>query len=187
MAEILAKRTVYRGWASFSIVSLRLNDGAVIERVLEDHGCAVAVLPYDPSRRVALLVEQLRVPVLVTSGLTHLREVPAGMLDDDDPADCARREAFEECGLRLRQVEHVSRCWTMPGVSTERMDLYLAAYDALDRTGAGGGLAEEHERITVVEAPLRELAEAADAGALADLKSFVLVQTLRLRRPDLFT
>jgi nudix-type nucleoside diphosphatase (YffH/AdpP family) len=186
MAEVLSKNTIYQGWASFAVVSLRLNDGVVVERVLEDHGRAVAVLPYDPVRRVAMLVEQLRTALLVTCGLTHLREVPAGLLDGDDPAACAKREALEECGLRLRELEHVSRCWTMPGVSTEQMDMYLAAYEAQDQIGAGGGLAEEHERITVVEMPLRELAAAADAGGVADLKTFVLVQTLRLKRPDLF-
>jgi nudix-type nucleoside diphosphatase (YffH/AdpP family) len=186
MADVVSRQFIYRGWASFSIVRIRLDDQIVIERVLEDHGRAVAVLPYDPSRRLAMLVEQMRPALLVTSGLTHSREVPAGILEDDDPADCARREALEECGLRLREVEHVSRCWTMPGISTEQMDMYLAAYEARDRIGPGGGVSDEHERITVVEVPLRELAAAADAGALADLKTFVLVQTLRLRRPDLF-
>jgi nudix-type nucleoside diphosphatase (YffH/AdpP family) len=187
MAEILSRQVLYSGWASFSIVNIRLNDGVVIERVLEDHGRAVAVLPYDPVRRVATLVEQLRAALLVTSGLTQSREVPAGILDSADPAECARREALEECGLRLRDVEHVSRCWTMPGVSSERMDMYLAAYDQSDRIAAGGGLAEENERITVVEVPLADLAAAADDGTLTDLKTFVLVQTLRLRRPELFT
>lgn len=186
MATVLSKQTIYRGWASFSLIRIRLNDGVVIERVLEDHGGAVAVLPYDPVRRVAMLVEQLRVPLLVTCGLQHSREAPAGVLEGEDPVACARREVFEECGLNLRELEHVSRCWTMPGVSTEQMDMYLAAYDKEDQVSPGGGLAEEHERIMVMEVPLRELAAAADAGNLADLKTFVLVQTLRLRRSELF-
>ena len=75
---------------------------------------------------------------------------------------------------------------TMPGISTERIHLYLGAYDAADRTGAGGGLDAEEEHITVVEMPLADLAAQADAGQLMDAKTMLLVQTLRLRRPDLF-
>jgi hypothetical protein len=34
---------------------------------VEDHGDSVGVLPYDPARRVATLVRELRVPVLLAS------------------------------------------------------------------------------------------------------------------------
>jgi hypothetical protein len=47
-------------------------------------------------------------------------------------------------------------------------------------------LAQEHENITVEEIPLKDLAERADSGRLVDMKTFALVQTLRLRRPELF-
>jgi hypothetical protein len=35
--------------------------------------------------------------------------------------------------------------------------------------------------------PLGELAAMADAGTLNDMKTLALVQTLRLRKPELFT
>jgi hypothetical protein len=38
----------------------------------------------------------------------------------------------------------------------------------------------------VREIALSELAQLVDKGLLTDTKSFLLVQTLRLRRPDLF-
>jgi hypothetical protein len=55
-----------------------------------------------------------------------------------------------------------------------------------DRIGSGGGRADEFEDITVREIALSELAQLVDKGLLMDTKSFLLVQTLRLRRPDLF-
>ncbi len=67
------------------------------------------------------------------------------------------------------------------------MDLFLAPYRAADREGAGGGLAEEHESIEVVEVALSDLAAMADRGEVADMKTLCLVQTLRLRHPTLFT
>ena len=154
---------------------------------IEDHGPAVAVLPYDPERRVALLVKLPRAPVLLMGGASDMLEAPAGLREDDeDPADCARREASEEVGVALGRLEEAGHTWSMCGVSTERMHLFLAPYGAEDRTGEGGGLAHEHENITVAEVPLAELRDLADRGGLDDMKTLCLVQTLRLRRPELF-
>ncbi|GJD49272.1 hypothetical protein OPKNFCMD_2002 [Methylobacterium crusticola] len=183
---IRGTRIVHEGWARFLVAEIRMPDGSAATREIEDHGRAVAVLPYDPGRRVALLVRQFRAPACFADGTEAVLEVPAGLLDEDDPAVCARREAFEEVGLRLPVLDHVGQAWSMPGLSTERMDLYLAPYGADDRTAAGGGLADEHEHLEVVELPLADLAAMADRGALRDMKSLCLVQTLRLRRPELF-
>ncbi len=179
--------TLYQGWNSFAIATIRLQSGQRITRMIEDHGRAACVLPYDPQRRVALLVRQFRAPVFMQTGAPDLLEAVAGLIEDDDGAACARREAMEEAGLLLRTLEPVAAVWSIPGSSTEHIDLFLAPYyGAADRVGEGGGLAHEHENIVVVEMPLAELARLADAGGLADLKTLALVQTLRLRRPELF-
>jgi hypothetical protein len=66
------------------------------------------------------------------------------------------------------------------------MDMYLAAYSAEDRVGAGGGLADEHENITVIEIPLRELWGIVNSGQITDMKTLTLVLLLRSRQPKLF-
>ena len=184
--RIVAVETLYEGWGRLLKLTVEQPDDNKIKREVEDHGAAVAVLPYDPERRTAILVRQFRAPVFHASGEEHLLEAPAGMLDEDRPEDCARREAEEEVGLRLRDLEPVGTVWSMPGVSTERMHLFLAPYGQGERIGKGGGLAEEHENIEVVEMPLAELARMAERGTLTDLKTLALVQALRLRRPKLF-
>lgn len=185
-AVIKLERT-HRGWASMSIATVRMPDGRLLSRDVEDHGCAAAVLPYDPVRRTALLVEQLRAAALIAVGATHTLEAIAGIVEgQDDPADTARREALEEGGLRLGALQHVATAWSTPGVSTERMALYLAEYGAEDRVGDGGGVAHEDEEVRVVEMGLKDLAAMMASEALVDMKTLVLVQTLRLRRPDLF-
>ena len=178
--------TIYKGWSTFSIATVELESGQTITRVIEDHGRAAVVLPYDPDLRVALLVRQFRAPLYVAAQVPDLLEAIAGLIDDGQPEATARREAMEEAGVRLGALEPAGRVWSIPGSSTERIDLFLAPYRAADRAGDGGGLADEHENITVVEMALAELAAMADAGRLADLKTLALVQTLRLRRPDLF-
>ena len=184
--EIEKIETIHKGWSTYSIAHIRMPGGQRFTRELEDHGNAVAVLPYDPLRRRAILVRQFRAPVYVVAQEPDLLEVIAGILDEADAGDAARREAQEETGLVLTELEHVGRLWSSPGICTERMDLFLAPYAHADRTGEGGGLAHEHEDITVVELPLDALAAAADNGQLVDMKSFALVQSLRLRHPDLF-
>jgi nudix-type nucleoside diphosphatase (YffH/AdpP family) len=185
--EIVGRDVAYAGWLSLSLVSIRMADGRVMRREVVEHGKATAVLAYDPERRMAMLVRQLRVPVYMTSGDDLLLEAIAGMLDDGtDAPTTARREAMEEAGLRLGELEFVANAWPSPGMLTERLSLFLAPYRAGDRVGAGGGLAEEHEQIEVVEMPLGELAALVDRGEVYDMKTLILVQTLRVRKPELF-
>jgi len=184
---ILGVEPKYRGWCTLYLASVRLADGRVIAREIEDHGRAACVLPYDPARRVAMVVRQFRTPPLYAGGVPVLIEAPAGLIDaGEDGATAARREAMEEVGIRLSALEPVADAWTMPGISSERMALFLGVYAAADRIAAGGGIATEHEEIEVIELPLSDLVTMADNGTLADLKTFALVQTLRLRRPELF-
>ena len=178
--------TLYEGWSDLLKLTIRTPSGGTFTREVEDHGAAVAVLPYDPERRVAVLARQFRAPVMHAGGPDTLLEAPAGMLDEDDPEACARREAEEEVGLRLSRLERVGTVWPCPGVSTERIDLFLAPFTGADRISDGGGLADENEDIEVVEMPLADLWGLAERGEIQDLKTLALAQALRLRHPELF-
>ena len=118
--------TVHAGFSRLMIATLALPDGRTLRREIEDHGRAACVLPYDPARRTAVLVRQFRAPVFYAARHADTLEAIAGIIEDEEPAACARREAHEEAGLRLDALEHVAAAWSMAGVSTERMDLYLA-------------------------------------------------------------
>lgn len=178
--------TVYAGWAQFLIATVRLSDGTTVRREIEHHGAAACVLPYDPARKTAILVRQFRAPAFFAAGTGETLEAVAGIIEDESPMECAKREALEEAGIRLTTFEPVGAVFTMPGISTERMHLFLAVYGPSDRVGEGGGVADEHEGTRPVETPLPELAAMADAGTLTDLKTLALLQTLRTRHPELF-
>jgi nudix-type nucleoside diphosphatase (YffH/AdpP family) len=152
-----------------------------------DFGESACVLPYDPRRKVALAVRLPRAPLLLVGVSTPLIEAPAGMIDaGESPADCARREAYEEAGVILRELEPIGVCWPSPGVLAERSHLFLAPYGTSDLSGPGGGLASEHEGVEALELTLAELRSAQEAGRLHDLKTLTLVQALRVRQPTLF-
>lgn len=184
-AEILESRIVYDRWSRIREAVVRLPNGAVEKRVIEDHGDAAAVLLYDPARRVALVLRQPRAPMLLLGAEMPI-EVVAGRIEGKDGAATARAEAWEEAGVVVRDLEHVATPWMMPAVSTERLDLYLAAYAPADRTGAGGGADDENECIVPEEIALSTLRAMALAGTLTDGKTLLLAQALMLRRPALF-
>lgn len=185
-AEILSIRYVHEGWSRFGLAQVRLADGAVVEREIEDHGNSVGILPYDPERKVATLVRELRVPPLFAAGEQVQLEAPAGLIDDGSPEENARREALEEVGLRLHGLEFIGATYSCASLTTEKIHLYLAPYGRADRAEAGGGAAGEHENIRVVEMPLAALAALADRAEITDLKTLTLVLALRARHPELF-
>jgi len=150
-------------------------------------GRSACVLPYDPDRKLALIVRLPRAPLLLHGAAANIIEAPAGMISAGESAEeTVRREAMEEAGLHLGELEPIATCWPSPGVLAERTHLFLAPYRSTDRVGPGGGLAEESEAITVEELPLAQLWRAAQAGELQDLKTLTLVLALYVRRTMLF-
>ena len=105
--SVVSQRIIYRGWTIFGVATLMERDGTRVDRVFEDHGAAACVLPYDPVRRVALVVKQVRVGPILCGESDDLVEAPAGGLDTEEPARAAIREAFEETGVQLRELEFV--------------------------------------------------------------------------------
>jgi nudix-type nucleoside diphosphatase (YffH/AdpP family) len=182
---VLSSRTLYRGWFDLLMLRLRLG-GRELDRALVRHPSGVAVLAYDPARRVAMTVRESRAgPMLLD--VAPFAEAIAGVSEEgEDSAETARREALEEAGLALGELEHVGQVWMTPASSTERVHLFLAPYRADDRVSRGGGLAEENERIDVREEPLNQLWRAFADGELCDAKAAMLLQALRIRSPALF-
>lgn len=192
--RVLSRETVWRGFCTLERVAFERHrrDGTTQTQVfeVENHGSAVAVLPYDPLRREAVLVRQLRLPQALQGDPALSLEIVAGLLDhaDEPPEETARREAMEEAGLELTHLQPIGALRASPALISEKVWLYLAEVDlGAARVGDGGGLHHEGEDIEVVVMPLADLAALVDDGAEIDLKTAYAVQTLRVRRGDLFT
>jgi nudix-type nucleoside diphosphatase (YffH/AdpP family) len=178
--------TLYEGWCKLLKLTVGMPDGRTMAREVLNSTDAAAVLPYDPERSTAILIRQFRAPVMHVEGHPDFLEAIAGLLDGDEPEVCAKREAMEEAGLRIARLEPVGTAWSAPGMTTERLHLFLAPYTVDDRVGEGGGLAEEHEEIEVLELGLDEVMRMLNQGAIADMKTLALIQALQLRHPELF-
>ena len=154
-----------------------------------DRGNGACVLLYDAARRTVLLTRQFRYPAYVNGhedGM--LVEVAAGLLDEDDAETAIRREAEEETGVRIGELQHVLDAYMSPGSVTERLHFYAAAYDGADPDRAdpdriGGGIADEGEDIEVLELGFADALAAIRSGEIADAKTIMLLQWAALDGP----
>ncbi len=154
------------------------------KRETYDRGNGATILLYDPSRRTVLLTRQFRYPVYVNAhpdGM--LIETAAGLLDDDDPITAIRREAEEETGVRVDEVQHVFDVYMSPGSVTERLHFFAAAYDGSSRVSDRGGLEEEGEEIEILEYGIDEALQLIRDGEIQDAKTIMLLQWAVLDGP----
>ena len=164
---VVSTEDVLRGGAPFAVRRdvVQLPDAdATMTRVVVEHPGAVVVLAVDEAER-ALVLRQYRHPVR-----QRVVELPAGLLDqpDEDPLVAARRELLEEGALEADDWTHLSTVLSSPGVTGERLEIYLAR--GLREVPDRGGFLLEHEEadMTLHWVPVADLLGAALAGRLTD-------------------
>lgn len=154
-------------WRSFRLVEaeFRSPDGHPFSRTFLRHPGAAAIVPVDGTDVV--FVRQFR-PALGA----ELLEVPAGTLDrpGEPPEACAVRELEEEIGARATDWEHLASYAVAPGVSDERLHLYLATGLVF---GARAGDGIEEQSMTVERMALDDAVAACTDGRLQDAKSII--------------
>ncbi|AYA38708.1 GDP-mannose pyrophosphatase NudK [Hymenobacter oligotrophus] len=150
-------------------------------REVYDRGNGAVILLYHPERHTVVLTRQFRLPTYLNGNPTGmLIEAPAGLLDDDHPEDCVRREAEEETGYRVHHVQKVFEAYMSPGSVTEIVYFFVAEYLDDHRMHAGGGVVHEQENIEVLELPFAEALRLMHAGEIKDAKTIMLLQYAQL-------
>lgn len=132
-------------------------------RLVLEHPGAVMVLAVDDEERV-LVLEQYRHPVR-----RRLLELPAGLRDSDgeDTLVTAQRELLEEAELEAGSWEHLLSTYPSPGISSERLEVFLAR--ELSHGDRGDfDLVHEEADMTTRWIPVNELASAVLEGRATD-------------------
>ncbi|WP_105257925.1 MULTISPECIES: ADP-ribose diphosphatase [unclassified Pseudoalteromonas] len=151
-----------------------------IEREIFERGHAVAVLPYDPRSRQVLLVEQIRIAAMNSKDSPWLLECIAGMADgSEDYQAVVRKEAQEEAGLELGELEFMLSYLSSPGGTSERLYLYLAQTD-LSAAGGIFGLDHEGEDIKVHVLDLDDALARLSSGEIDNAATVISLQWLAL-------
>ena len=141
-----------------------------------DRGNGAAILLYNPVQKTIILTNQFRLPTYINNNPTGmLIEVCAGLLDEDNPEECIRRETEEETGFRVKQVTKIFEAYMSPGSVTEMLHFFVAEYDESQRVNTGGGIEHEQEEIEVLELDFEAALKMIETGEIKDGKTIILL------------
>ncbi|MCG9650067.1 ADP-ribose diphosphatase [Vibrio brasiliensis] len=187
--EIISKETLFQGF--FKMIKYRfkhkLFEGGwseTIEREMFERGHAAAMLPYDPVRDEVVLIEQIRVGALEHDNPWQL-EIIAGMIDrEEDAENVVRREAVEEAGVEIGQLEKVTSYYPSSGGCSEKLDVYVGQVDASTANGIHG-LDYEGEDIRVHVVSRQQAYQWVIDGKFENGASIIALQWLELNQQRL--
>ncbi|MCJ8211925.1 GDP-mannose pyrophosphatase NudK [Mucilaginibacter sp. RS28] len=146
-----------------------------------DRGNGATILLYNTISRTVILTRQFRLPTFLNGNSTGLLiEACAGLLDEDSPEECIRRETEEETGYRISTVEKIFEAYMSPGSVTEILHFFIAEYSHKMKVGEGGGLAHEQEDIEILELAFDTAFGMIASGEITDAKTIMLLQQIRL-------
>jgi len=179
--KILNTEILSNNWYTLKKVTYeaRQNDSSVLlqQREAYDRGNGATILLYNKQLKTVVLTQQFRLPTYINGNETGmLIECCAGLLDKDNPEDCIKRETEEETGYKITDVKKVFEAYMSPGSVTEILYFFVAEYTPAMKVGDGGGLAEEDERIKVLEIPFYKAIEMISSGEIKDAKTIMLLQ-----------
>ncbi len=159
-------------------------DGTLLSQTREayDRGNGAVILLYNKAQRSVILTEQFRLPTYTNGNATGMMiEACAGLLDEDDPEGAARREAEEETGYRVSNVQKVFEAYMSPGAVTEILYFFVAEYAKDMKVSEGGGAEGEEENIDVLEMGIDQAMDMISNGQIKDGKTIMLLQYVKLQ------
>ena len=150
-------------------------------REVYDRGNGAVILLYNSAKKTVVLTRQFRLPTYLNGNSSGMViEACAGLLDTENPEECIIRETEEETGYRLSSVKKVFQSYMSPGSVTEILHFFIGEYQSEMKVSEGGGLAEEHENIEVLEYPFNEAYQMITSGEIIDAKTIMLLQYAKI-------
>ena len=183
--KIVSKEVLSDNWYTLYKVKYdyknKRGDWQAQTREAYDRGNGAVILLFNPLTGNVILTRQFRLPTYINgnpSGM--LIEACAGLLDENNPEACIRREAEEETGFRIKDVRKIFEAYMSPGSVTEILHFFIAEYTPDMKAGDGGGLEHEQEEIEVLELPVEQAMAMIDRGEIKDGKTIMLLQYVKL-------
>ena len=152
-------------------------------REIYDRGNGSTILLYNKKNRTVILTRQFRLPTFLNGNPNGMIiEACAGLLDDDTPENCIKKEAVEETGYKISEVQKIFEAYMTPGADTEMLHFFVAEYTQAMKVSEGGGLDHEQEHIEVLELDFNEAFAKIDKGEIKDAKTIMLLQYAKIHR-----
>ena len=172
--KILSRDVKFEGWHRLETVtvqpqSLKHNGlASPITREVYYCGMVIGTLLYLPETDEILLNEQFRIGAFMAGDPNPaIYETSAGGIDkEESPETAVRREALEETGCTVLDLEFIGKSYPSPGSSDEIFLLYCGRIDKAE-TGHYG-LEHEEEEIKTHLLPAVEAIRMLDAGKITN-------------------
>lgn len=184
--EIVKTEILSDNWYTLKKITYQYTkpDGTVQQQSREayDRGNGAVILLYNTTSRTVILTRQFRIPTYINgneSGM--LIEACAGLLDQDSPEDCIRRETEEETGYQIKEAKKIFEAYMSPGSVTEILHFFIAEYTNNMKVSDGGGLQEEEENIEILEINIDDALAMIESGEIKDGKTIMLLQYIKLK------
>lgn len=146
-----------------------------------DRGDGAAILLYNAIKKTIILTKQFRMPSYLNGNNDGMVvEVCAGLLDQDDPLTCIKKEAEEETGYKITNPVKLFELYSTPGAVTEKIHYFIAEYNDAMKISDGGGLENETEEIEVLEIDFNEAFTMILNGEIIDAKTVLLLQYIKI-------
>jgi nudix-type nucleoside diphosphatase (YffH/AdpP family) len=178
--KVQNRRVLSDNWAHLEQVSFDYlrSDGTWQPHLREIYhrGHGAAILLYNLPQRTIVLTRQFRFPAWSMGGDGFLLEVPAGIVEAENPVATIRAETEQETGFLIGEPDFLFKAFVSPGSVTEQLFYFAAPYDNRQRSGPGGGLEEEGEDIEVLEIALDQAVQWVKEGIIVDAKTIILIQ-----------
>ncbi len=146
-----------------------------------DRDNGAVILLFNREKQTVILTRQFRLPTYVNGNANGMMiEACAGLLDQDNPEDCIRRETEEETGYQIRDVKKVFEAYMSPGSVTEILYFFVAEYSQEMQVSEGGGHADEQENIEVLELAFEKALAMIGTGEIKDAKTIMLLYHAKL-------
>ena len=182
--RILSTEILSNNWYTLKKVTYEYHQDGKWEtqtREAYDRGNGATILLYNKQQQTVVLTKQFRLPTYINGNPGgSLIEACAGLLDEDDPEDCIRRETEEETGYKIKDVRKIFEAYMSPGSVTEILYFFVAEYSKEMKVNEGGGAEDEHENIEVLEMPFEQAMNMIGTGEIKDAKTIMLLQYAKL-------
>jgi len=186
--QILDKQTLSEKKYRLQLISFEKPDNEGVFQTLQKEVYyrpdTVAVLLVDKKNKTLLLTKQFRMATFLNGNDNgYLVEACAGVIDEDEtPEQTAYREAREETGYQIENLEKIVSAYTSPGGVTEFQHLFMADYTSKSDHPKFGGLKQEGESIELIELSFEEALQKLKSNAFRDMKTIVLLQHFFINR-----
>ena len=163
--DLISSDYLYKGKVlNLRIDKIRTTLKKNIVREIAEHSPAVAVVVLNPKNQICL-VSQYRHAINAKT-----LEIPAGLVDEgESPLEAAKRELFEETGIKAINIEKVLSFYTSPGFSTELIHLYYVS----DYKATISQNKDDAENISVFWHSIHDVLEKIKMGSIKDAKTIL--------------